>query len=136
MTNRTEQSASRAARRVVARCPGADDVTTIPQSASLNLIPSFSLYINRLLAGYSESVAVVGGKVAIPCNATIWGEELISLVLWQRDVAGVGLPIYTVDARSTSLSKSKHSVPPEYKDRLYFDVTLKPPILRIVSFLT
>ncbi|KAI1303120.1 B-cell receptor CD22 [Halotydeus destructor] len=86
---------------------------------------------HNTIDGYSEHVGIVGSKIALPCNTSIWGEELISLVLWYKETGEGGHPIYSIDARTSPLSKSKHLIPMEYKDRLYFDVTLKPPVLRI-----
>ncbi|XP_015783695.1 hemicentin-1-like isoform X2 [Tetranychus urticae] len=81
--------------------------------------------------GYSEYTAAAGTSIGLPCNTSIWGEELISLVLWYKENSGSGLPIYSVDARNSPLSESKHSIPNAYKKRLFFDVKLKPPVLRI-----
>lgn len=53
------------------------------------------------------------------------------MVLWYKENSGSGLPIYSVDARSTPLSKSKHTISEEYKKRMYFDVNQNPPILII-----
>ena len=97
----------------------------------VNFLFLFFSFPSFAYAGYSAYVGHVGGKIALPCNTTSWGDEYISLVLWYKETAEVGLPIYSIDARTTPLSKSKHTVPPEYKDRLFFDVTLKPPVLRI-----
>lgn len=60
----------------------------------------------------------------------------VALVLWYKDSnqdssLQSAAPIYSIDARNTPLSKSKHSISAEYKERLFFDVGLKPPLLRI-----
>ncbi|XP_053204229.1 hemicentin-1-like isoform X2 [Panonychus citri] len=89
------------------------------------------LIIVKVSPGYSEFTAAAGTTISLPCNTSIWGEELISLVLWYKETSGSGLPIYSVDARNSPLSESKHSVPNSYKKRLFFDVKLKPPVLRI-----
>ncbi|CAG2104071.1 unnamed protein product [Medioppia subpectinata] len=79
--------------------------------------------------GMSEMQSVAGGKVSLPCNTSIWGENDVSLVLWYR--GGTGIPIYRVDARNTPLSKSKHSPADELGKRFHFDTSATPPVLKI-----
>ncbi len=92
------------------------------------------VYKNRKLieiffSGQSEFQAVAGGKIALPCNTSIWGENEVSLVLWYR--GDTGIPIYRVDARNNPLSKSKHSPADELVKRFFFDTSLIPPVLKI-----
>ena len=79
-----------------------------------------------------EYHAVAGGKISLPCNTSLWGEDEVSLVLWYH--GETGLPIYRVDARNNILSKSKHS-PADWDNdlskRLFFDVISVPPVLTI-----
>ena len=65
----------------------------------------------------------------IPCNASNWAEDEVSLVLWFRGDTGV--PIYRVDARSVPLTQSTHTTADEFRKRFHFDFSIKPPVLRI-----
>lgn len=82
-----------------------------------------------LLAGITEIGTVSGTDVEIPCNTSNWDENEVSLVLWFRGDTGV--PIYRVDARSDPLLKSKHTMADELRKRFFFDISVKPPVLRI-----
>lgn len=81
------------------------------------------------VAAYEEYQAVRGERVALACNSSHWREDSVSLVLWYRESSDV--PIYTLDVRDASLSKSLHISSAQLKDRIYFDVTLNPPCLII-----
>lgn len=59
----------------------------------------------------------------------MWAEDAVSLVLWYR--GDTGIPIYRVDARNMPLSKSKHLPSEPLAKRIYFDVGVRPPALRI-----
>lgn len=78
--------------------------------------------------GITEVFTVSGSTVDIPCN-TSWKEDEVSLVLWFRGDTGV--PIYRVDARNVPLAQAIHTTQNESKKRLYFDMKLQPPVLRI-----
>lgn len=97
----------------------------------LILFPSFSSFFRSLfslkLAAYEEYQAVKGDKVSLACNSSHWYENSVSLVLWYREFSDV--PIYTLDVRDGSLSKSHHIKSPSFKDRAYFDVSINPPRL-------
>ncbi|RWS12880.1 nephrin-like protein, partial [Dinothrombium tinctorium] len=82
--------------------------------------------ISLELKSLANYIAVVGSKIGIACNTTLWGEDLVSLILWYK--GGTGAPLYTVDARSAPLALSKHS-PSE--QRFTMDVNVMPPILYI-----
>lgn len=82
-----------------------------------------------VISGVSEYQTIAGGKVLLPCNTSLWGEDDISLVLWYRGNSGI--PIYTVDARSTPLSKSKQVPSDDLGGRAVMDITMTPPALRL-----
>lgn len=82
-----------------------------------------------LLPGISSYRAVVGGQILLPCNTTRWVEEDISLVIWYR--GNTGIPIYTVDARSSRLSHSKQVPSEELGGRAVMDVSVLPPTLKL-----
>lgn len=70
-----------------------------------------------------------GTNVHIPCNISNWVDDQVSLVLWFRGDTGV--PIYRVDARDVPMAKSQHTSAPELGTRFRFDISRKPPVLRI-----
>lgn len=74
--------------------------------------------------------AAVGGKVSLPCNTTIpMGGDGVSLILWYH--GDYGIPIYSLDARDQPMSKARHFPGQDLGTRAYFDVSAKPPVLRI-----
>ena len=80
-------------------------------------------------AGLTEIGTVSGDRIDIPCNTSTWLEDQVSLVLWFRGDTGV--PIYRVDARREPLAKSTHTTAEELRKRFFFDISVKPPVLRI-----
>ncbi|RWS26997.1 CD80-like C2-set immunoglobulin domain containing protein [Leptotrombidium deliense] len=77
----------------------------------------------RRLANY---IAVVGSKIGLGCNTTIWGEDVGALILWYK--GDTGAPLYTVDARNVPLAFSKHT---PSSQRYSMDVNVMPPVLYI-----
>ncbi|XP_076325303.1 protein turtle-like isoform X2 [Tachypleus tridentatus] len=74
--------------------------------------------------------AVEDRSVYLPCNVTFPAEnDAISLVLWFRGDSGV--PIYSLDARNGSIYKAFHFTDDILGTRAYFDLTSKPPLLKI-----
>jgi neural cell adhesion molecule len=65
----------------------------------------------------------------LPCKTSHWAEDGISLVIWYHGNSGI--PIYTLDARSSPLSQSKHMPSDEFGGRAYFDTAQDPPALKI-----
>lgn len=75
-----------------------------------------------------EYQAVFGGKVVLPCNVSIRTvEEDISIILWYK--GDLGVPIYTLDSRKSTLQNAKHFPSTELDSRAHFDVTSKIPRL-------
>ena len=88
---------------------------------------TMSFLICHQVIAYGEYQGVKGEKVALPCNSSLWADESVSLVLWYKGMSEV--PIYTLDVRDSTISKSRHISSPHLKDRAYFDVSLNPPLL-------
>lgn len=51
------------------------------------------------------------------------------MILWYR--GNTGIPIYTVDARSSPLSRAKHVPSDELTGRVSMDIGIKPPVLSL-----
>ncbi|XP_022249626.1 nephrin-like isoform X1 [Limulus polyphemus] len=74
--------------------------------------------------------AVEDRSVVLPCNVSFPAEnDAISLVLWFRGDSGV--PIYSLDARNGSIYKAFHFSDDILGTRAYFNLTSKPPLLKI-----
>ncbi|XP_076323521.1 protein turtle-like isoform X2 [Tachypleus tridentatus] len=74
--------------------------------------------------------AVEDRSVSLPCNVTFpAGDYAISLVLWFRGNSGI--PIYSLDARNGSIYKAFHFTDDILGTRAYFDLTSRPPLLKI-----
>lgn len=81
-------------------------------------------------AAIPQLFAAVGGKVSLPCNTTIpVGGDGVSLILWYH--GDYGIPIYSLDARDQPMSKARHFPGQDLGTRAYFDVSAKPPALKI-----
>ncbi|RWS12925.1 cell adhesion molecule 4-like protein [Dinothrombium tinctorium] len=79
---------------------------------------------------YPPYIAIVGGSVQLPCNVTPPSDEdSVVLILWYRD--DTSNPIYSIDARITSLSKAKHFPSDILADRGTFNITYPLSYLRI-----
>ncbi|XP_076325083.1 uncharacterized protein LOC143233081 [Tachypleus tridentatus] len=86
--------------------------------------------INSPAAISVNLTAIIDGSIALPCDVTFPDEnDAISLVLWFRGVSGV--PIYSLDARNGSIYKASHFSDDVLGERVYFDLTSKPPLLKI-----
>ncbi|KAF8795203.1 Protein turtle like protein [Argiope bruennichi] len=72
--------------------------------------------------------AVAGHSAEIPCNvSTPLVDDEASLVLWYRvDLAN---PIYTLDVRNVPINGARHFPASEMEDRIYFNVSVHPPVL-------
>lgn len=94
-----------------------------------NKFITFYVYSLVIKLGITEIQAVSGTNVNIPCNISNWADDQVSLVLWFRGDTGV--PIYRVDARDVPMAKSQHTSAAELGGRFRFDISQKPPVLRI-----
>ncbi|XP_074600262.1 protein turtle homolog B-like isoform X2 [Brevipalpus obovatus] len=74
----------------------------------------------------SEYVGIVGKSVALECNTSLWGDSIVSLILWYK--GSQGIPIYSVDSRTSTLTLSKHT---SIDQRFYLNPSTLPPKLVI-----
>ncbi|CAL1275027.1 unnamed protein product [Larinioides sclopetarius] len=75
-----------------------------------------------------QVAAVAGHSAEIPCNvSTPLADDEASLILWYRvDLAN---PIYTLDVRNVPINSARHFPASEMEDRIYFNVSVHPPVL-------
>lgn len=84
--------------------------------------PSAFLFPYTTHTDPNEFTAVVGGHVALPCNTTPPApDDGVVLIFWYQET--IANPIYTIDARTTQLSKAKHFAHHSYENRVQFNVT-------------
>lgn len=87
------------------------------------------LWFSRVLCD-PHYYAVAGRKTSLPCNITIpLTEDTVALILWYRGNSGI--PIYSLDARSSPVKTAKHLPGDEFGKRAYFDVIANPPVLKL-----
>ncbi|RWS27434.1 protein turtle B-like protein [Leptotrombidium deliense] len=78
----------------------------------------------------TDNVAIIGGQALLPCNTTpAVHEDSVVLVIWYRE--DMGIPIYTIDARSTHVTKAKHFSKHFTDNRAMFNITFPFSFLRI-----
>ncbi|RWS10235.1 nephrin-like protein, partial [Dinothrombium tinctorium] len=75
--------------------------------------------------------ALKGGKIEIPCNASVSANDSVTLILWYKSENATGPPIYSVDLRNRTFSTAVHTISERYKKRLLFDMSNEPSLLRI-----
>ncbi|XP_054168953.1 hemicentin-1-like [Oppia nitens] len=77
----------------------------------------------------SELRAVVGGQISLPCNTSLWIEDDVSLLVWYK--GSTGIPIYSVDARTSRLANSKQVPGDQLAGRAVMDMSRQPPSLTL-----
>ncbi|KAL5288106.1 hypothetical protein ACFFRR_008764 [Megaselia abdita] len=99
---------------------------------SINWINANNENINDDSGPLSEVQTAIGINVSLPCELmpnTMVSDDKVTLVLWYKDGEK---PIYTFDARGTSLHEAKHWWDTEtLGDKAYFHYNTNPPALRI-----
>lgn len=78
-----------------------------------------------------EYEGVLDGQAYLPCNYTLPDDSDVTLMLWYRDQENV--PIYTIDFRKGTRDNPKQFPIPEYSERAYIDVSIKPATFRLDS---
>ncbi|XP_022704270.1 hemicentin-2-like isoform X1 [Varroa jacobsoni] len=75
-------------------------------------------------------IGVLGERASLPCNiAPNSSDDEVSLVLWYRDDSTT--PIYSADARKTSLRKAHHSPIDWLAHRAFLKVETSPSLLQL-----
>ncbi|GBM83791.1 hypothetical protein AVEN_248267-1 [Araneus ventricosus] len=71
-----------------------------------------------------------GGRAELPCDVNVTTvEDDVTLILWHREDSGS--PLYSVDARETTLPSAKHFPSINMSSRAYFNASGSPSVLRI-----
>ncbi|XP_076325658.1 protein turtle homolog B-like isoform X2 [Tachypleus tridentatus] len=74
--------------------------------------------------------AVVGGKVALPCDISSPAvNDSPALILWYKGESAQ--PIYTLDARKDRINQARQSVSPQLQNRAYFNMINRPAFLQL-----
>ncbi|XP_076365961.1 protein turtle homolog B-like [Tachypleus tridentatus] len=74
--------------------------------------------------------AVVGGKVALPCDiSSPAADDVAVLILWYRGESAQ--PIYTLDARRGKVNQARQLVSSYLENRAYFNMINRPAFLQL-----
>ncbi|XP_022237902.1 synaptogenesis protein syg-1-like [Limulus polyphemus] len=74
--------------------------------------------------------AVVGGKVALPCDiSSPAADDVAVLILWYRGESAQ--PIYTLDARKGKVNQARQLVSSNLENRAYFNMINRPAFLQL-----
>ncbi|XP_076324955.1 synaptogenesis protein syg-2-like [Tachypleus tridentatus] len=114
-----------------------ENTTVTPQDIIINeriftmlLIDIIKQRDDREIPEETQNVAVVGGKVAIPCDITpsIIGDT-VELVLWYKD--DFSKPIYSYDGRARTYNEAQHVAIDFLNRRAFFSTVDRPSVLAI-----
>ncbi|GIY18059.1 hypothetical protein CDAR_286731 [Caerostris darwini] len=84
-------------------------------------MPSFSETVTSVLG-------ITGSKVALPCNITPpMQDDAVALILWYKD--DITKPIYSVDARKTSVDQARHVTGQAVSSRVSLSLEDTPSML-------
>ncbi|GFU18149.1 ig-like domain-containing protein [Trichonephila clavipes] len=91
--------------------------------------------VNRVGSETVTSVlGITGSKVALPCNITPpVQDDAVALILWYKD--DITKPIYSVDARKTSVDQARHVTGQAVSSRVSLSLEDNPSMLYL-EFLT
>ncbi|GFR11085.1 ig-like domain-containing protein [Trichonephila clavata] len=79
-------------------------------------------------------LGITGSKVALPCNITPpVQDDAVALILWYKD--DITKPIYSVDARKTSVDQARHVTGQAVSSRVSLSLEDNPSMLYL-EFLT
>lgn len=132
--------------------PGALTDTMIVSSGSTSTSSPFLR--GSGIRSYPDVNIMSGNTARLPCNIeTETTGPLVNLIFWYKSGNGTGPPIYTVDARNSSnsmsmssmnsqqqlrgsssksiLLRSTHFIASDWKERVSFNLTSRPPTLVI-----
>ncbi|RWS26916.1 Immunoglobulin domain containing protein 4-like protein [Leptotrombidium deliense] len=92
------------------------------------------LLANTMNADWIEDITeqsiLIGKSASLPCNVTPrMLDDSVLLIFWYRNEAAK--PIYTVDARATSLERASHSHDSELNARVTFLITFPIAYFRL-----
>lgn len=81
-----------------------------------------------LLETITSVLGITGSKVALPCNITPpVNDDAVALILWYKD--DITKPIYSVDARKTSVEVAKHTTGEAVASRVSLSLDENPSML-------